>query len=406
LIIDILLLLSVIGASAFFSFSETAFTCANKYRITGLVNKHPSLKRILNHPDRYIATCLTGNNLVAILASILMVQITSKVLPGRLITVYSTAILTLLITLFGEIIPKEYARYNPTNKVRIVSRFIWFLYLVFFPIIYLVRLPSYLFINRNESNLFNRHDLDILFSKTDWLATINPSEAKTIKQILGFYNRPVKSVMIPRTQIIAIEANATVLDATALCSKHNYSRFPVYDTDLDKILGYYHIIDILIMRDCGLVTLDKTKLRKIVFLPSSRHLKDAMRDLQKSNTHLAIVMDEYGGSAGLVTLEDIIEELFGDVFDEFDTVNENFYKAKSKLFTFHGNTEIHQMNHLHGLSLPASERYHTLAGFLMDISGKVLEEDDVIEFRQYYFKILRKKAQQIQKVLLHIKSAK
>jgi putative hemolysin len=400
---DLFLLLLVIVGSAFFSGCETAYVCAGKYRITGINNISFNQKKFLIQPQRILGTTLVGNNLMSVLASIVAVHISRNFFNGGA-TIYITLALALLILIFGEVIPKEYSRYNPLKKVRLSMNFLRFLYFLFYPIIQIALIPSQILLHNQKTKLFSRRDLEKLFSHIQWLESISSRDAKIIKGILNIYQRPVRSIMVPRTEITAIENNSSLDQVIAINQKSSFSRYPIFKDNLDNVIGYYHIIDILNMKNDGKVFIDGKDTRHVLVIPGSRNLKDALNDFLSAKTHLAIVMDEYGGTAGLVTLEDVMEEVVGEIFDEFDAKHQLYQQTKSKLFIFEGNTEIHELVHQHNIVLPISRSYHTLAGFIMYRTGRVPNEGDTIIFDKYFLKILRKKSQQIQRVLIRIKS--
>jgi putative hemolysin len=390
-LVSILLILFFILLSAFFNASETAFICSSPHTLDYLQSKGSkragTVKTILARVDDFLATILIGNTLVNVAAASLATSFIAGLVPHKNTAVLlATVATTLLLLFFAEINPKIYAAYNPLKLAFLFSGPIRVLMVLFFPFVKTFTfLSSRLFPSagkgsRGLGRSITEDETKVLL--TTGVKGMSAYRKKMIAEILNIASRPVKEIMTPRLRIKAIEITATeeqVLD-TILCEE--FSRFPVYRGRLDHIEGLIHTKDVI----PGLIArrpLDlQVILRKPFFLPESASVEKALIQLQENAVHMAFVVDEFGNMEGLVTLEDIIEEIVGDIQDEYDVREEEWLSpAGDGAYLVKGATGIKALNERLPLGIPESIDYMTLAGFFLYEFGRIPHEKDALTHR-------------------------
>ena len=394
---SILLFLFFILLGAFFSASETAFIGSSPYTLDYLQNKGSkragTVKKILARVDDFLATILIGNTLVNVAAASLATSFITSLVPHKnTAMLLATVGTTLILLFFAEINPKIYAAYNPLKISFLFAGPIRALMILFFPFV-----KAFTFMS---SRLFpsagkEAHGLgrSITEDETKVLLTtgvkgMSAYRKKMIAEILNIASRPVKEIMTPRPMIKAIEITATeqqILD-TILCEE--FSRFPIFRGRLDHIEGLIHTKDVI----PGLIARRpfdlQSILRKPFFLPESASVEKALIQLQENAVHMAFVVDEFGNMEGLVTLEDIIEEIVGDIQDEYDAKEEEWLSpAGEGAFLVKGATGIKALNERLPLKIPESGDYTTLAGFFLYEFGRIPHEKDTLTYRGYRFTV-------------------
>jgi len=234
--------------------------------------------------------------------------------------------------------------------------------------------------------------------------TLPPDERRLINEVFDFGDTLAYEVMTPRTDMVCIEDNATIKDALELSLQSHFSRLPVYQGDLDNIIGFVHIKDILPHLSKG----DMNKpvreiMRPIHFVPLTKRAMELLKELQQKRINMAIVLDEYGGTAGLVTIEDLLEELVGEIRDEHDRETAPYRKIGDDEYLVDASLPIESLNELLGLSLPESEEFESVGGLIMELLGKVPEEGEMVEVDDYQLKVERMKGKRILTLRLWVK---
>jgi len=395
-LVSFLLFFFFILLSAFFSSSETAFIGSSPYTLDYLQSKGSKragrVKAILARVDDFLATILIGNTLANVAAASLATSFIAGLVPHKNTAVLlATFATTILLLFFAEINPKIYAAYNPLKLSFLFSGPIRILMFVFFPFVKVFTfLSSRLFPSSEGAHGLGRsitEDETKVLLRTG-VKGMSAYRKKMIAEILNIASRPVKEIMTPRLRIKAIEITAPaeqVLD-TILCEE--FSRFPVYRGRLDHIEGLIHTKDVI----PGLIAhkpLDLTAiLRKPFFLPESASVEKALIQLQENAVHMAFVVDEFGNMEGLVTLEDIMEEIVGDIQDEYDVREEECLSPTGDgAFLVKGATGIKDLNERLPLGISESVDYTTLAGFFLYEFGRIPHEKDSLSHRGHRYTV-------------------
>jgi CBS domain containing-hemolysin-like protein len=318
-------------------------------------------------------------------------------------------VITILHIVFGELAPKSLAIQKPIGVTMGVSLPLHFFYLLFRPFIMLLnglanlilRLIGIHAISGHES-AHSSEELQYLLEQGKESGALDVNEHELIKNVFDFNERVVKHIMVPRTKISAIEHSTPADELLDTLIREGYSRIPVYDETIDKIVGIIHAKDILpVLVEKKEVVL-KSLIRKPYFIPETKKINDLMNEFQQRRIQIAIVLDEFGGTAGMVTLEDIVEELVGEIQDEFDEEKPIVEKVSDNEFIVNAAATVYDVNEYLPHDLPEDEDYDTLGGLVGHVFGKIPEVGERREFYGYIFTILKKTEQNIETVKLDL----
>ncbi len=387
---DFILLLVLLLFSGFFSGSEMAFVIANRIKIEIKSRKEniaaKSAMFFINHPERFFSTILIGNNITNIaFASV------SAVIFYQLFQFTDWTILlvsTLILLLLGELIPKYIAREMAERFMLFSSLAIRFISLLLFPVVKIMeslssKLSSNNVSRESISNLFTREDIEYLVNESQQAGTVNKTDSNIIKKVLDLREQRVYEAMRPRTEIVGVELDTELNDVVSVFIDSGYSKLPVYEENLDNIKGFILAYD-LFTAPKNL----KSILREIIFVPETKKSIDILNELLEKKLSIAVVVDEFGGTAGIVTMEDIIEELFGEIKDEYD-VDENICKKIGEnTFLISGKTEIDHLNETFDLNFPTGD-YETVAGFITAKTGRIPLTNETITIDDYQILVVR-----------------
>lgn len=400
IIVIVLIMLLLLLGSAFFSASENAFFSLSPTDKDELDNDNGKTARLieelLERPKKLLATILIGNNIVnvgmAVLSTALMellFDFSQSPLMGLLIQVIAV---TFILLLAGEVIPKVYATQSPLRVARFVAYPILGFEKVFSPLSYfMVKATSFFDKRIKHNSTLSVDELSQALELTDE-ESLHKDENNILKGIVNFGNTEVTQVMRPRIDVKAIDATSPFKEMLAEAMDYGYSRVPIYEETFDQVIGILHIKDLLPYLDSDDSFDWKTLLRKPYFVPENKKIDDLLKDFQAKKIHMAIVVDEYGGTSGIVTLEDIIEEIVGEINDEFDEEDVTYSKLDDHNFVFEGKTLLNDLYRITGIEETeefdkARGESETLAGFLLEITGNMPHRNQEIEFNNYRFKV-------------------
>lgn len=400
-VIGLGVLLALLLLSALISGSETAFFSLKPADLTWLKSHHDKRsQRVLalrEKPKKLLATILVSNNLanvsIVILASFLTLRIVDFGDNAFVAFLVQVVIITSLLLLLGEIMPKIYANHEPMKIALLVAPFMSFLVFLFKPLSH-VLVSSTSFIDKrmgNKPNSISMSDLSVAIDITSNESTL-PEEKKMLKGIASFGEKEVTNVMKSRVNITAIDVKTTFDQLLEVILNTGFSRIPVYDESLDKVLGLLYIKDLLPFLnhdDLDWVSM----IRPAFFVPANKKINDLLQEFREKQIHMAIVVDEYGGTAGLLTLEDIIEEIVGEISDEFDKEpNDSFFrKLSADSYLFEGKTNLNDFCKV----LELEDYYFddvqgesdTLAGLLLELEGRILEKGSKTNCKDFCFEV-------------------
>lgn len=414
----IISLICLIVLSGIFSASETALTAFKRMKLKQVEENNPKaaklLKIWLKNPNEMLTTILLGNNVVNILASSIAAVVGIKMLgegnQGTAI-VWVTLIMTFFILIFGEITPKIIAKRYSDKIARIIVKPIYYLNVALYPLvivlIWISRITSRVFgISISEENLMiTEEDIRDFVSVGQEEGVIEAEEREMIHSIFDFGETTVKEIIVPRTSMFAVEANKTIGEIWDAIIETGFSRIPVYEEKIDNIIGVMYLKDLLnVAKENKYDDVAKNYIREAYFIPESKAIVDLLREFREKKVHIAIVLDEYGGTFGMLTIEDILEEIVGEINDEYDEeedkefeeIEQNKYKVKAII-------DIETINKALDVELPVSEEYDTLAGYISYVLGRVPEEGDSIEINGIKLEVLNLDKHRVEYVIVELK---
>ncbi len=393
LTILILPLLAFFALSAFFSLSETAIFASNKYKIQHIASQGnkpaQKLKAWLEAPDKLLATLLLGNNFASIGAATVSAAIVSRFVfdPEALniALAIETVVLTLIILLFCELGPKALAaRYPEQISLRVVLPIEMFTRL-FYPVTkYGLKIAGFFFRSVRQTP----ESIAGGASDAELRALLNSKRhehTRMLERVLEFSERQVKDVMVPRMEVTAIDIGTPFDELVLIVESTRYSRFPIYQGVLDNVAGILHGKDLMPYLHYPKTFRLSQLLRKPVFIPDTARLNNAIRLLQNAQTHLGVVVDEHGGVEGIVTLEDLIEQIVGEIQDEHDVEVDSVAPQVDGSMRIDASASVRELNERLQLNIPENGQYVTLAGFLLAKAGRLLTEADEVAFGDSIF---------------------
>jgi len=419
--------------SAFFSMTETAYSSIGRLRMKTLVElKKPGSKKalwIVDNFDKTLTTLLVGNNIANIALASVSVLLFSGIFgkmenADTIITLMNTLIMTIVILIFGEIFPKSIAKSHAEKICLAESRFLYLLIKIMSPLTYPFLLLNRKVMARIESEnriTVTESDLETIIDTMEEEGSINEEEADMLQKVLDLSEITVEEIMTPRVDMIAVEVNEDIKTITDIFFKNKYSRLPVYDTNTDNIIGILSERDFYtkIIKDQHINL--RRLVRKPLFVPTSTKVDALIEMLQKQNTHLAIVVDEYGGVDGIVTMEDALEELVGEIYDEHDDIIETITKQDDYTYLVNADYDLEDLFEDLNLGKPPVSESTSVGGWLFEMFQDIPEIDEEIEYEVKYnqeydelselinedkailvFKILKVTKRRIKSVLLTI----
>ena len=400
-IIGLAVLCLLLIASALISSSETAFFSLHPADIEDLESRDDAKSQLVlklrEKPKTLLATILIGNNFVnvtiTLLATYIMAQLFDMANHPAAAFLIEVVIVTSLILIVGEITPKIYASKRPVRVARFMARPLRFLNGFFKPLSKLL-VNSTSFMDKHLEKKKGEISMEDLSTAVE-IATEESTpleEKQMLKGIASFSEKDVSGVMIPRVDIIGVEQGMEFLDMLAIVIKSGFSRIPVYDETLDKVTGILYVKDLLPYLDAQSYEWQKL-IRPAFFVPENRKINDLFQDFREKKIHIAIVVDEYGGTSGLITMEDVIEEIVGDINDEFDNVKQeqHFTKLDDNTYLFKAQTSIVDFCKVFNLSEdyfePMQGEADTLAGLVLEIEGRIPEIGFSFNVEKFNFEI-------------------
>jgi putative hemolysin len=397
--------------SAFFSSSETAFTALQRIRVEHLVStKVPGAARIarmMRHPEKLLSAILTGNNLVntaaAALATVLAVSVWGE--QGILI---ATIGVTIILLVFCETTPKIIAAHNPERTAIRMARPVEVAQTVFTPAVLALssiasRLSKMAGGEPVSRSLVSEEEIRTMISVGHKEGTVEKAEAEMLHNVFDFGDRPVLEVMVPRPEVVAIEQGSTVADFLALYAESPLSRFPVYQENMDNVVGILSIKDVLMALAKG--TIDNQSvlddlIRPPYFTPETKHINELFAEMRDDNYRMAVIVDEYGGTAGVVSLSRMVEEIVGQVGDELASVEKEYEAINEYTFQIDGSMRIDEANEEMELELPEGEDYETVAGFILNLLGHIPKRGEQLKYKGLKIVITKMRGLKIEEVLL------
>ena len=426
--LEILLMFVLVILNGFFVAAEFSLVSARKSRLEAKAEEGSKgakvALRLLSNPTLFISAVQLGVTLASLALGLVGEPTISRILEplaskianegtaGYVVHIAAIAISFTLVTflhiVFGELVPKMFALEKAESFATFAAIPLELFAKVFSPLLWvfnkvggaigkLIGLKA----NLDESAVYNEEEIRQIIKISHESGHLNVEEQRLIDKVFEFSETTVKEAMIPRTQIAAVSVTSTIEELAELFSEHGYSRLPVFRDSLDNIAGIIHSKDLLpFLLNPTTFKIEKV-LQKPIYVVDTARLEDVLRQMQKAKTHFGFVVDEHGGVEGIITLEDLLEEIVGDISDEHDEeVNEQIQPNKDGSYTLEGSLAVRDLNKRLEMNLPVSEAYTTLAGFLMSESGQILKAKDEVKFNGHTFTVEKVDKRRILKVRL------
>lgn len=404
--------------SAFFSGMEIAFVSSSKLRFEVDKSSQSLSGKLMsvfyNNPNNYISTMLVGNNIALVVYGIMMSRIIDGFLiehitdNSALLLLIDTLISTLVILVVGEFIPKTIFKINPNATLRFFSLPTFLIYCVLYPISQfatacargIMRLFGIRLNKENSTKAFTKMDLDYFIQSSiqqgEGVQNVD-TEVKIFQNALDFSNLRIRDCMVHRTEIEAVSQDTSAEELMRVFVETGYSKIIVYEESIDNIIGYIHSSEMFKNAATW-----QQHIVKMPFVPESLQAQKLMEQFLQQKKSLAVVVDEFGGTAGIISLEDIVEELFGEIEDEHDVDDYVAKKADDGTYLLSARLEVERVNELFGLSLPLSDEYQTLAGFILYRYKNFPKMHEVIQIDRFRFKIMKVESNKIELLTLKI----
>lgn len=408
--IQIIGLVILIAGSAFFSASETALMSLSKIRMRHMqeegVKNADLVASLIESPNKLLNAILVGNNVVNIAATSISTALLTRKFGANGVAA-ATAIMTVAILIFGEITPKSVAANNSEKIALIVSVPIRIIITVLSPIVWIFSMITKVIfrligIKQDEKDVFiTEEELKTMVNVSHEEGVLEMEEREIINNVFEFGDMQAKDAMIQRMDMVTVEVDDTYEDIIEVFKEEKLSRLPVYEDSVDDIIGIINIKDIVFISDEEKESFDiKQYMREPFFTYEFKKITQLLEDMKKAKTQIAIVLDEYGGTSGLLTVEDLVEEIVGDIEDEYDEDDDDIVVVKEDEYIVDGSTRISDVNELIGTDLE-SEEFDSIGGYLIGYLDRLPEEKEVIEIGNIRFCIEKVEKNRIVKIHMY-----
>ncbi|MEG2290363.1 MAG: hemolysin family protein [Clostridium sp.] len=408
LYIQIAVLIVLILSSSFFSASETSLMSISKIRVRHMVDEKvkgaTDIKALIDEPSNLLASILVGNNIVNIAASSLATVVAIDLVGSKGVAA-STIVMTIIVLIFGEIIPKTLASQNSEKVSLMVAGPILIMGKIFKPLIIIATKISNFFIKAFGGNIesnkpfITEDELKTIVDVSEEEGILKLEEKEMIHNVFQFGDLYVKDVMVQRVDITALDIEDSLDWVLSIAKEEGFSRMPVYVDTIDNIVGILNIKDILFIEDTSDFTL-QNYMRGITYTYEFRKATELFKDMNKQRQHMVIVLDEYGGTVGIVTIEDLIEEIVGDISDEDDDIDPEIYVVKEDEYIVDGSVRIEDINDLIGTKIE-SEEFDSIGGFIIGILDRFPSINEEITYNNYKFIIEAIDRNRIKKIRIY-----
>lgn len=405
-------LVALIGLSGLLSAAESSFFALSELEVERLreAEKGASTRvaQLRARPRRLLVTILTANTAsnvaAAVVATLSFVRLGMLLgISRNLAATMGGAMATVAILVFAELTPKLLATRSPLAVARSLSAFVYALFYLLYPVTLLLTAvadgAAALLRTRPEGLALSQEELKALVEVADKEGYLEAEEREMIHSIFEFGETQVREIMVPRMDMVCAEVGATMGELVQLITRHGHTRIPLYEGSVDNMRGIIHAKDLLpYLNDQDARHSLESLARPAIFVPESKPIKDMLKEFQSERTHMAIVVDEYGGTVGLVTLEDVIEEIVGEIQDEYDEEPSLVRRVDEHTWLVDAKIDIEELNETLGLRLPTEEGYDTLGGFLLQRMGHLPQQKEEVRDADTVFVIERVVKRRIKRV--------
>ena len=402
----IITLVILILLSAFFSGVEIALFSVSRLRAKHLVRKKvkgaKTVEKLKNKPQRLLITILIGNNVVNVGASALATSIIYEISKSYAVSI-TTGIMTLIILIFGEITPKTLAAKYNEQIALLVGKPVLLLQTILSPVIFLFESLTNALTSisgQRPKPLVTEDEIHTFVSVAEKAGQIKEAERRMIHRIFKLDDLETKDVMTPRNKMVAVSVDSKIKEIANVFHSKGYARLPAYKENLDHIRGFVHVIDIqeaMLGEENALVG---NVMRPILFVPESKKLDSLLRFFQRKKQHIAVVVDDFGTNVGLVTLEDVLEEIVGEIIDETEKIGPNVKKISARSYLVQGRTDIDEINEKCKLNLPEENAPYSISSYILDKIGRIPKEGEVIRLQKLEIKVKNMEGNSINTVVI------
>ncbi len=393
--LNLLVIFLCLLLQSFFSGCEMVLLSSNKIKLRRGDIKNQAGARLaldmINNPQWFLATTSTGTNMAVVISSVIA-AIWFENFFGTYAELMTILIMSPVLLMFGEIIPRSIFQQWATEIAPRIARTFWIISHVISPVTFLVFSISKLFYKKVGSESIEKHsfvskeELELILTTPGKGSDVQSKEKKLISRVFDFSESAVADVMMPLINVTAIPCTSSVKDAVAVIRKTGFSRLPVYKERIDNIIGIVHTFDLIDTKD-HITSIDRF-IKEAPYIPESKRAEALLVFMQKSRNSIAVAVDEYGGAVGIITVEDLLEEVVGEIKDEYDRKVVQLIKMDEKRFIVNARMEIDHANEQLGISLPEAE-YETIGGFLLKQMGKIPREEEKYVYEGITFTIRR-----------------
>jgi CBS domain containing-hemolysin-like protein len=379
------ILLVLLLLSGFFSSAETALFSISKAKAIHLAKQKGTtnklIKKMKADPHRLLSTILIGNNLVNVGASAIATAMTIDLFASHAVGI-ATGVMTFLILIFGEIFPKSVATRNNILIARLVIIPLYWLSILFIPLIVFLNFIPKLTGKIHKKPIVTEEELMTFVEVVEEEGGIEEEEKELIENIFEFDDTNASEIMTPRADMFVIDVNEELKLEEIV--KSGFTRIPVIDGEIDHVVGILNIKDLLTHQATSNASIDVRKImREPYFVPENKKLDNLLQQFKKRKQHMAIIVDEHGGVSGLITLEDALEEIVGEIIDETDTVEPHIVETRPNEWRVLGKSEIDEVNEIIAMNIPDSREYDTFSGYVLDKIGRIPQEKEEIPLGQF-----------------------
>ena len=390
---QIISLVILIALSSFFSMSETALMSLNRIRLRHMVNEEvPGAKlvaKLTEDPNRLLGAILIGNNIVNIGASAMATVLATNIFGDSGVGI-ATGIITILVLIFGEITPKSIAKQKSEAVALRVAKPIKFIVIIFKPFVYIFTAISSFFIrilggDPNEARSFITHEeLKTMVGVSEEEGVLENDEKEMIFNVFEFADLQVKDIMVQRVDIISVDKDASYDEVMDVIKSEQFSRIPVYNQTIDNIIGVLNIKDLATIENLREDFNISKYIREPFHTFEFKKIIELFKEMKKTRNHIAVVLDEYGGTVGLVTIEDLVEEIVGEIEDEYDEEKNPVEVIKENEYIVEGSLRLHDISDLIGINID-SEEFDSVGGLMIEDLGRMPEEQEEVTVNNIRF---------------------
>ena len=405
---SLIIIMICVMMSAYFSATETAFSSLNRIRVKNMAEKgNKKAKLVMQLADDYdslLSTILIGNNIVNILLASLATLLFVDMLGEDIGPSVSTAVTTIVVLIFGEVSPKSIAKESPEQFAMFSAPFLQLLVIVLTPFNYLFGLWKKMLsklIKSENNNSITEEELLTIVAEAQQEGGIDEQESMLIRSAIEFSEQEAKDILTPRIDIEGVSTEASKEEIAKVFVETGYSRLPLYEESMDHIVGVIYQKDFynhIYHTDKEITSI----VRPALFIPESKKIGELLKELQYKKSHIAIVLDEYGGTTGIVTMEDILEELVGEIWDEHDEVTHEIEKVSDTEYLVLGSTNLEDLFEMLDKEKDEDMEVLTVSGWVMELLGKIPEKGDKFEFEDLQVLVLEMDEKRVEKIQILI----